>query len=63
MGRISTKLKGRFAVWSRQYRQEMGKLKKSFPVPKDVHDVQSLVAQGHDVGRFDRIAERPAAAG
>jgi hypothetical protein len=48
MGRISTKLKGRFAVWSRQYRQEMGKLKKSFPVPKDVHDVQSLVAQGHD---------------
>ncbi len=48
MGRISTKLKGRFAVWSRQYRQEMGKLKKSFPVPKDIHDVQSLVAQGYD---------------
>ena len=26
----------------------MGKLKKSFHVPKDVHDVQSLVAQGYD---------------
>jgi len=48
MGRISTKLKGRFAVWSRQYRQEMGKLKKLFPVPKDVHDLQSLVTQGYD---------------
>ena len=26
----------------------MGKLKKSFPVPKDVRDVESLVAQGYD---------------
>ncbi len=26
----------------------MAKLKKSFPLSKDVHDVQSLVAQGHD---------------
>jgi hypothetical protein len=48
MGRISTKLKNRFTVWSPQYRQEMGKLKKTFPVPKDVNDVQSLVAQGYD---------------
>jgi hypothetical protein len=32
MGRTSMKLKGRFAVWSRQYRQEMGKLRKSFYV-------------------------------
>jgi hypothetical protein len=46
MGRISKKLGTQFKVWVSQYRQEMGKLKKSFPVPKDVHDVQSLVAQG-----------------
>ena len=48
MGRISKKLGARFKVWAGQYRQEMGKLKKSVPIPKDVHDVQSLVAQGHD---------------
>ena len=48
MGRISKKLGTRFASWASQYRQQMGKLKKSFPVPKDVHDVQSLVAQGYD---------------
>ena len=48
MGRVSKKLEARLAVWASQYRQQMGKLKKSFPVPKDVHDVQSLVAQGYD---------------
>ena len=26
----------------------MGKLKKSFHVPEDVHDVQSFVAEGYD---------------
>ena len=48
MGRISKKLGARFKVWARQYRQEIGKLKKSVPIPKDVHDVQSLVKRGHD---------------
>ena len=48
MGRISKKLGARFKVWSSQYRKEIGKLRKSFPIPKDVHDVQSLVAQGYD---------------
>ncbi len=48
MGRISKKLGARFTVWAGQYRQQMGKLKKSVPIPKDVHDVKSLVAQGHD---------------
>ena len=48
MGRISKKLGARFTVWAGQYRQQMGKLKKSVPIPKDVHDVQSLVSQGHD---------------
>ena len=48
MGRISKKLGARFRVWVGQYRQQLGKLKKSFPIPKDVHDVQSLVAQGYD---------------
>ena len=48
MGRISKKLQTKFAAWASQYRQQMGKLKKSFPVPKDVHDVQSLVAEGYD---------------
>ena len=28
------------------YRQQIEKLKKSVPIPKDVHDVKSLVAQG-----------------
>jgi hypothetical protein len=48
MGRISKKLEARFTVWAGQYRQQIGKLKKSVPIPKDVHDVQSLVSQGHD---------------
>ena len=48
MGRVSKKLGSRFTVWAGQYRQQMGKLKKSVPIPKDVHDVQSLVSQGHD---------------
>jgi len=48
MGRISKKLGTRFATWASQYRRQMAKLKKSFPLPKDVHDVQSLVAQGYD---------------
>ena len=48
MGRISKKLGARFTVWASQYRQQLGKLKKSFPIPKDVHDVQSLVAQGYN---------------
>ena len=48
MGRISKKLGARFNVWARQYHKQMAKLKKSFPVPKDVRDVESLVAQGFD---------------
>ncbi|MGO9109672.1 MAG: hypothetical protein ACLP9L_10600 [Thermoguttaceae bacterium] len=48
MGRISKKLGARFKVWASQYRQQMGKLKKSVPIPKDVHDVKSMVAQGYD---------------
>ncbi len=48
MGRISEKLGAKLKIWAGQYRQEMGRLKKSLPVPKDVHDVQSLVTQGYD---------------
>ena len=48
MGRISKKLKARLSSWESRYRQQMGKLKKSFPIPKDVHDVQSLVSRGYD---------------
>ena len=48
MGRISKKLAVRCKSWVNEYRREMVKFKKSFPVPKDVHDVQSLVAQGYD---------------
>ena len=48
MGRISKKLGTRFKVWASQYRQQLAKLKKSLPLPKGVHDVQSLVTQGYD---------------
>lgn len=48
MGRISKKLKAGFKGWEGQYQQEMGNLKKSFHVPKDVNDVQSFVAEGYD---------------
>jgi hypothetical protein len=48
MGRIGTKLKARFKSWSRQYRQGIRELSRSLPLPKDVHDVQSLVKRGHD---------------
>ena len=46
MGKISKKLKANFKTWASQFRQEMGKPKKSVPIPKDVHDVKSLVDAG-----------------
>jgi hypothetical protein len=48
VGQISKKLKARFTRWGGRYRKQIGKLAKSVPVPKDVHDVRTLVAQGYD---------------
>lgn len=44
MGPISKKLGRRFTKWSGQFRQRA----KSIHIPKDLHDVQSLVNGGHD---------------
>jgi hypothetical protein len=44
MGPISKKLSRRFAKWSGQFRRSA----KTFPIPKDVRDVASLVKDGHD---------------
>ena len=41
MGSISKKLKTRFARWGGKFRQQMKR--EPIPLPKDVHDVQSLV--------------------
>ena len=48
MGRISKKLKTNFKTWGSQFRKEMAKAKKSFYIPKNVHDVQPLVEEGYD---------------
>src|SRR5271157_4390927 len=48
MGRISKKLKTNFKTWGSQLRKEMAKAKKSFYIPKNVHDVQPLVDEGYD---------------
>jgi len=48
MGRISKKLKAGFKTWGRQFHQEMAKVKKSFHIPKNIHDVQPLVKEGYD---------------
>jgi hypothetical protein len=45
MGEIGTKLKVEFARWSGRLRQRMEKES----IPKDVHDLQSLVGEGHDL--------------
>ncbi len=44
MGQISKKLARRFTRWSGQFRQQA----KTIPIPKDVHDVETLVKDGHD---------------
>jgi len=48
MGRISKKLTTNFKTWGGQFRKEMAKAKKSFYIPKNVHDVQPLVDEGYD---------------
>lgn len=48
MGTISKKLKTSFKTWGSHFRREMAKVKKSFYIPKDVHDVQPLVDEGYD---------------
>jgi len=44
MGEISKKLKAEFARWGGRLRQQMERES----IPKDVHDMQALVAEGHD---------------
>jgi len=44
MGQISKKRTRRFTKWSGQFRQEA----RTIPIPKDVHDVETLVKDGHD---------------
>ncbi len=44
MGQISKKLARRFTKWSGRFRQEA----RTIPIPKDVHDVETLVKDGHD---------------
>ena len=46
MGPTSKKLNTRFNRWGGKFRQQMKR--EPIPLPKDVHDVQSLVARGHD---------------
>ena len=48
MGKISKKLKTSFKIWGSQFRKEMAKVKKTFYIPKTVHDVQPLVKEGYD---------------
>ena len=47
MGPISKKLTGRFSKWGEQLQQEFRKVE-PIDIPKDVHDVQTLVKDGHD---------------
>ena len=46
MGLISKKLNTRFNCWGSKFRQQMER--EAVPLPNDVHDVQSLIARGHD---------------
>ena len=48
MGRISKKLKTNFKTWGGHFRREMAKARKSFHIPKNVHDVKPLAEEGYD---------------
>ena len=48
MGSISKKLTTNFKTWGSQFRKDMAKARKSFYIPKTVHDLQPLVENGYD---------------
>lgn len=48
MGQISKKLVRRFTRWAGRLQQEMRKAEDSIHIPKDVHDVETLLKDGYD---------------